>query len=151
MLISIVYDSGFGHQHRVDAEVPMEDVAGIVKRLIADGKVRYFGLSEAGAQSIRRAHAVQPVAALQSEYSLWTREPEIETIPRSRNSVSASCLTVRSAKVSSPVRSMRKPPSAVSVCGVASRAFHLKQSRRTGAWWICLQLSAGSIGQRLLR
>jgi aryl-alcohol dehydrogenase-like predicted oxidoreductase len=69
------------YQHRVDPEVPMEDVAGTVKRLIEDGKVRCFGLSEAGAQSIRRAHAVQPVAALQSEYSLWTREPEAEIIP----------------------------------------------------------------------
>lgn len=59
----------------------MEDVAGTVKDLIAEGKVRYFGLSEAGAESIRRAHAVQPVAALQSEYSLWTREPEAEIIP----------------------------------------------------------------------
>jgi aryl-alcohol dehydrogenase-like predicted oxidoreductase len=69
------------YQHRVDPEVPMEDVAGTVKRLIEDGKVRCFGLSEAGAQSIRRAHAVHPVAALQSEYSLWTREPEVEIIP----------------------------------------------------------------------
>ena len=69
------------YQHRVDPEVPMEDVAGTVKELIAEGKVRYFGLSEAGAGSIRRAHAVQPVAALQSEYSLWTREPEAEIIP----------------------------------------------------------------------
>jgi len=69
------------YQHRVDPEVPMEDVAGTVKRVIEDGKVRYFGLSEAGAQSIRRAHAVQPAAALQSEYSLWTREPEAEIIP----------------------------------------------------------------------
>ena len=69
------------YQHRVDPEVPMEDVAGAVKDLIQQGKVRFFGLSEAGAQSIRRAHAVQPVAALQSEYSLWTREPEDEIIP----------------------------------------------------------------------
>lgn len=69
------------YQHRVDPEVPMEDVAGVVKDLIAEGKVRYFGLSEAGANSIRRAHAVQPVAALQNEYSLWTREPEAEIIP----------------------------------------------------------------------
>lgn len=69
------------YQHRVDPEVPMEDVAGCVKELIAQGKVRYFGLSEAGVDSIRRAHAVQPVAALQSEYSLWTREPEAEIIP----------------------------------------------------------------------
>lgn len=69
------------YQHRVDPDVPMEDVAGMVKDLIAAGKVRWFGLSEAGAGSIRRAHAVQPVAALQSEYSLWTREPEAEILP----------------------------------------------------------------------
>ncbi|HSD37161.1 MAG TPA: aldo/keto reductase [Rhodocyclaceae bacterium] len=69
------------YQHRVDPEVPIEDVAGAVKELIAQGKVRHFGLSEAGAQTIRRAHAVQPVAALQSEYSLWWREPEKEILP----------------------------------------------------------------------
>jgi aryl-alcohol dehydrogenase-like predicted oxidoreductase len=69
------------YQHRVDPEVPMEDVAGTVKELIQQGKVRYFGLSEAGEGSIRRAHAVQSVAALQSEYSLWTRDPEHEIIP----------------------------------------------------------------------
>lgn len=69
------------YQHRVDPDVPIEDVAGAVKGLIREGKVRHFGLSEAGAQTIRRAHAVQPVAALQSEYSLWTRTPEKEIIP----------------------------------------------------------------------
>jgi aryl-alcohol dehydrogenase-like predicted oxidoreductase len=69
------------YQHRVDPNVPIEDVAGTVKDLIREGKVRHFGLSEAGVQSIRRAHAVQPVAALQSEYSLWWREPEAETLP----------------------------------------------------------------------
>ncbi len=69
------------YQHRVDPNVPMEDVAGTVKDLIAAGKVRHFGLSEAGAASIRRAHAVQPVTALQSEYSLWWREPEAEILP----------------------------------------------------------------------
>jgi aryl-alcohol dehydrogenase-like predicted oxidoreductase len=69
------------YQHRVDPEVPIEDVAGAVKDLIAQGKVKHFGLSEAGAQTIRRAHAVQPVAALQSEYSLWFREPEAEILP----------------------------------------------------------------------
>jgi aryl-alcohol dehydrogenase-like predicted oxidoreductase len=69
------------YQHRVDPNVPIEDVAGAVKELIAEGKVGHFGLSEAGAQTIRRAHAVQPVAALQSEYSLWWREPEKEIIP----------------------------------------------------------------------
>ena len=69
------------YQHRVDPKVPMEDVAGAVKDLIREGKVRHFGLSEAGVESIRRAHAVQPVAALQSEYSLWWREPEKEILP----------------------------------------------------------------------
>lgn len=69
------------YQHRVDPAVPLEDVAGAVKDLIGEGKVGWFGLSEAGPQSIRRAHAVQPVAALQSEYSLWTREPEAEILP----------------------------------------------------------------------
>ncbi|MDR5827902.1 aldo/keto reductase [Caballeronia sp. LP006] len=69
------------YQHRVDPEVPMEDVAGAVKELIQEGKVRHFGMSEAGVESIRRAHAVQPVAALQSEYSLWWREPEKEILP----------------------------------------------------------------------
>jgi aryl-alcohol dehydrogenase-like predicted oxidoreductase len=69
------------YQHRVDPDVPIEDVAGAVKDLIAEGKVKHFGLSEAGAKTIRRAHAVQPVAALQSEYSLWHRTPEEEIIP----------------------------------------------------------------------
>lgn len=69
------------YQHRVDPNVPIEEVAGAVKDLIKEGKVKYFGLSEAGVQTIRRAHAVQPVTALQSEYSLWWREPEKEIIP----------------------------------------------------------------------
>ena len=69
------------YQHRVDPNVPMEDVAGAVKDLIAQGKVRHFGMSEAGVESIRRAHAVQPVAALQSEYSMWWREPEKAILP----------------------------------------------------------------------
>ena len=69
------------YQHRVDPDVPIEDVAGAVKDLITQGKVKHFGLSEAGVQTIRRAHAVQPVAALQSEYSLWWRRPEDEVIP----------------------------------------------------------------------
>jgi len=69
------------YQHRVDLEVPIEDVAGAVKDLIKEGKVKYFGLSEAGVKTIRKAHAVQPVAALQSEYSLWWRQPEEELLP----------------------------------------------------------------------
>jgi aryl-alcohol dehydrogenase-like predicted oxidoreductase len=69
------------YQHRVDLDVPIEDVAGAVRELIKEGKVKHFGLSEAGAQTIRRAHAVQPVTALQSEYSLWYREPEEAVLP----------------------------------------------------------------------
>lgn len=69
------------YQHRVDENVPMEDVAGTVKDLIREGKVKYFGLSEAGVESIRKAHSVQPVTALQSEYSIWWREPELEILP----------------------------------------------------------------------
>lgn len=69
------------YQHRVDPDVPIEDVAGTVRQLIQEGKVKHFGLSEAGVRTIRRAHAVQPVAALQSEYSLWWREPEQEVLP----------------------------------------------------------------------
>jgi len=69
------------YQHRVDPKVPIEDVAGTVKELIREGKVRHFGLSEAGAETIRRAHAIQPVTALQSEYSMWWREPEREILP----------------------------------------------------------------------
>src|ERR687898_1648187 len=69
------------YQHRVDPDVPIEDVAGTVKDLIREGKIKHFGLSEAGVQTIRRAHAVQPITALQSEYSLWWREPEEEVLP----------------------------------------------------------------------
>ena len=69
------------YQHRVDPEVPIEEVAGAVRELVREGKVKHFGLSEAGASTIRRAHAVQPVAAVQSEYSLWTRDPEPEVLP----------------------------------------------------------------------
>src|SRR5207248_4303170 len=69
------------YQHRVDPNVPIEEVAGTVKDLIQQGKIKHFGLSEAGAQTIRRTHAVQPVTAVQSEYSLWWREPETEVLP----------------------------------------------------------------------
>ena len=80
------------YQHRVDPQVPIEDVVGAVKELIAAGKVKHFGLSEAGVQTIRRAHAVLPVTALQSEYSLWHRVPEKEVIPTLKNSASGLAL-----------------------------------------------------------
>ena len=92
--------------------MPIEEVAGAVKELIREGKVKHFGLSEAGAGTIRRAHAVQPVTALQSEYSLWWREPETEIAADSaRSSASASCRSARSAAASSPARSTRRRPS----------------------------------------
>jgi aryl-alcohol dehydrogenase-like predicted oxidoreductase len=69
------------YQHRVDPNVPIEDVAGAVKELIQEGKVKHFGLSEAGARTIRRAHAVHPLTAVQNEYSIWTRDPEAEVLP----------------------------------------------------------------------
>ena len=78
------------YQHRVDPNVPIEDVAGAVKELVAEGKVRHFGLSEAGVRTIRRAHAVQPVTALQSEYSLWWREPEQEILPTLEENLGAA-------------------------------------------------------------
>jgi aryl-alcohol dehydrogenase-like predicted oxidoreductase len=82
------------YQHRVDPEVPIEDVAGAVKELIREGKVKHFGLSEPGVQTIRRAHAVQPVTAIQNEYSLWWRRPEEEVLPRLKNLESVSFHTV---------------------------------------------------------
>ena len=86
------------YQHRVDPAVPIEDVAGAVKELIQAGKVKHFGLSEAGVETIRRAHAVQPVTALQSEYSLWWRKPEAEVIPALEELGIGLCRTVRWAR-----------------------------------------------------
>ncbi len=94
----------FFYQHRVDPNMPIEDVAGAVKDLIRQGKVKHFGLSEAGVQTIRRAHAVQTVTALQSEYSLWWRRPETEVLPRSRNSGFASFPIALWGKASSPAK-----------------------------------------------
>jgi Aldo/keto reductase family len=88
------------YQHRVDPSVPIEEVAGAVQELIRKGEVKHFGLSEAGAQTIRRAHAVQPVTALQSEYSLWWREPEEEVLPTLESSASASSPSAPWARVS---------------------------------------------------
>jgi len=88
------------YQHRPDPDVAIEDVAGTVRELIKAGKVKHFGLSEAGAQTIRRAHAVQPVTALESEYSMWWREPEKEILRRWKNWASASFRSARSARAS---------------------------------------------------
>jgi aryl-alcohol dehydrogenase-like predicted oxidoreductase len=110
------------YQDRVDPSVPIEDVAGTVKELIAEGKVKHFGLSEAGIQNIRRAHVIQPVTALQSEYSLWWREPEGRSSRRSRSLASASCLSVPLAKASSLERSTRRCRSTVAIGGTPFRA-----------------------------
>ncbi len=99
------------YQHRVDPDVPIEDVAGAVKDLIHEGKVKHFGLSEAAAKTIRRAHSVQPVTAVQSEYSLWTRGPEAEVRRRSRNSESASSRIALWVRASSRERWTRAPSS----------------------------------------
>ena len=112
----------------------MEDVAGAVKELIEEGKVRFFGLSEAGAGSIRRAHAVQPVAALQSEYSLWTREPENEIIPILEELPCA----LQSAGEGFPhwARLTRAPRSTPPTSATGSRASRRKLARQTKPWSI---------------
>ena len=118
------------YQHRVDTNVAIEDVAGTVKELIAQGKVKHFGLSEAGAQTIRRAHAVQPVTALQSEYSLWTRTPEKEVLPTLEELASASCHTARWVRVSSRERWTRKLLSTAPTSATSSRALRRSRSKR---------------------
>ena len=118
------------YQHRVDPNVPIEDVAGAVKDLIQEGKVKHFGLSEAGAQTIRRAHAVQPVTALQSEYSLWTRTPEKEVYRPLRNSESALSRTARWARASSRARSTKMRSSTAPTSAAPCLASRRRLSRR---------------------
>ena len=118
------------YQHRVDPDVPIEDVAGAVKDLIREGKVKHFGLSEAGVQTIRRAHAVQPVTALQSEYSLWWREPERKCFRPSRSWESGSCRSVRSARGSSPARSTRRRRSIPRTSATSFRDSRRRTGRR---------------------
>lgn len=127
------------YQHRVDPNVPIEDVAGTVRDLIAEGKVKYFGLSEAGVKTIRRAHVVQPVAALQSEYSLWWREPEDAILPTlERSLASASYLLPRWAGASLRGRSMTRRNSrkvtSVLVCRDSPRK-RARPIRKLSTWW----------------
>ena len=146
------------YQHRVDPDVPIEDVAGAVKDLIQEGKVKHFGLSEAGARTIRRAHAVQPVTAVQSEYSLWTRGPEAEVLPTLEelgigfvpysplgkgSSQGRSTRTPRSTAPTSATRPSVHARSPESESGVArsaratsenGRRRHLPRSRSRGCW-----------------
>ena len=118
------------YQHRVDPPVPIEDVAGAVKELIQAGKVRHFGLSEAGANTIRKAHAVQPVAALQSEYSLGGASRKPRPGPRWKNSASASCLSARWAQGFSRARSTRTRPLIRATTATPCRVSRPKRARR---------------------
>jgi aryl-alcohol dehydrogenase-like predicted oxidoreductase len=113
------------YQHRVDPNVPIQDVAGAVKDLIQAGKVKHFGLSEAGVQTIRRAHAVQPVTALQSEYSLWWRTPEAEVIP-----------TALWGKASSRERSTKTRRSTAQIFATSSLASRRRPGKRIRLWLI---------------
>jgi aryl-alcohol dehydrogenase-like predicted oxidoreductase len=115
------------YQHRVDSEVPIEDVAGAVKELIQQGKVKHFGLSEAGVQTIRRAHAVQPVTALQSEYSLWWRKPEAEVIPTLEELGIGLVPYSPLGKGFSPGRSTRQQASTVRTSAAPCRASRLRR------------------------
>jgi diketogulonate reductase-like aldo/keto reductase len=124
------------YQHRVDPNVPIEDVANTVNELVQQGKVKHFGLSEAGAQTIRRAHAVLPVTALQSEYSLWWREPETEILPTLEELGIGFVPLARWVRVSSRGQSMRTPSLVVTTSVIKSHA----SARRTGKpikrWWM---------------
>src|SRR5947208_15860684 len=119
------------YQHRVDPNVPIEDVAGAVKDLIQQGKVKHFGLSEAGVKTIRRAHAVQPVTALQSEYSLWWREPETEVIPTLEELGIGFVPFSPLGRVFSPGRLTRAPRSRARTFGTRYRVFHRRRARPT--------------------
>jgi aryl-alcohol dehydrogenase-like predicted oxidoreductase len=118
------------YQHRVDPNVPIEEVAGAVKDLIREGKVKHFGLSEASVQTIRRAHAVQPVTALQSEYSLWWRAPERDVLPVLEELGIGFVPLALSAEGFSPARSTTRPRSTARTPGASSRALRPRIARR---------------------
>ena len=122
------------YQHRVDLDVPIEDVAGTVKELIQEGKVKHFGLSEASARTIRRAHAVQPVAALQSEYSLFWREPKRQTCPHSKSLGLALSRSARWAKASSRERSTRIQSSTAQTFATRFPGLLRRTAKQTRLW-----------------
>ena len=124
------------YQHRVDPEVPIEDVAGAVKELIQQGKVKHFGMSEAAAQTIRRAHAVQPLTAVQSEYSLWWRRPEAEVLPTSKNLASASYRIVLWERASLPEKLTRKRCSPARICETVSLVLRWRRGKQIKRWSI---------------
>ncbi len=125
------------YQHRVDPSVPMEDVAGAVKDLIQEGKVRYFGLSEAGAAAIRQAHAVQPLSALQSEYSLWWREPEQSVLPTLEELGIGFVPFSPLGKAFSPARLTRRPSLTRRTSATRYLASRPKRAKPIRRWWTC--------------
>jgi aryl-alcohol dehydrogenase-like predicted oxidoreductase len=133
------------YQHRVDPDVPIEDVAGAVRDLIRDGKVKHFGLSEAAAGTIRRAHAVQPVTAVQSEYSLWTRGPEAEVLPTLEELGIGFVPFSPWVGDSSRGRSTRRRRSTAATSGLLSHASLRRPGRRTRLWstWSARSVTGG--------
>ena len=129
------------YQHRVDPDVPIEDVAGAVKELIQQGKVKHFGLSEAGAKTIRRAHAVQPVTALQSEYSLWTKVPEAEVLPTLEELGIGFVPFSPLGKGFLTGKMTRTPASTRATSATSFHASRRTRSRRIRPWWSCWAMS----------
>ena len=139
------------YQHRVDPDVPIEDVAGAVKDLIREGKVKHFGLSEPGVHTIRRAHAVQPVTAVQNEYSLWWRKPEEEVLPALEElGIGLSHLALW-AEAFSRERSTKTLRSTVPTSAARFRALRRKHERQIRHWLICLAKLQNERKRRLLR
>jgi len=134
------------YQHRVDPDVPIEDVAGAVKELIQQGKVKHFGLSEAGVQTIRRAHAIQPVTALQSEYSLWWREPEAAVIPALEELGIGSFHSVLLVKASLPERSAKIRSSTKAISATSSLALPQRTESESGVGGSAVQICATDEG-----
>ena len=139
------------YQHRVDPEVPIEDVAGAVKDLIQEGKVKHFGLSEAGVKTIRRAHSVQPVTAVQSEYSLWWRHPETDVLPTSRNLESVLFLTVLWARDFSREKSAKTRRLTLPTSATPSHVLRRRRGKRIRPWLIFSGTSEDERMQHLLR
>jgi aryl-alcohol dehydrogenase-like predicted oxidoreductase len=121
------------YQHRVDQTVPIEETVGAMAELVEQGKVRHLGLSEASPQTIRRAHAVHPITALQTEYSLWTRDPRTRSSRPSASSASASSPTARSAAASSPARSLARRLSTRATSAATTRASRARTSSATSS------------------
>jgi aryl-alcohol dehydrogenase-like predicted oxidoreductase len=139
------------YQHRVDPSVPIEDVAGAVKDLILEGKVKHFGLSEPGVQTIRRAHAVQPITAVQSEYSLWWRQPEEEVLPTLEELGIGFVPSALWARAFSRAPSTRARRSTAPTSATSFRASRRRLGRQTGPWLICSGTSPPANGRRPLR